>query len=222
MAAAADGGHAASPEGGQVGPWAVVEVVVAASDDAHGLLRGLVARRLGVGVEDVVLAAAPCPSCGRPHGRPYVAAASPVPSAAVPLPHVSLASSGGVVAVAVSDAGPVGVDVEAFDRTGFAGFDGVALHPDERAAVRDARARATVWTRKEAVLKAAGVGLLVDPADVVVSAPHAPPALVAWPRRPVRVVRPEYLPLPEPAAVRLRDVPAPDGFVAAVAVVTAP
>jgi 4'-phosphopantetheinyl transferase len=37
-----------------------------------------------------------------------------------------------------------------------------------------------VWSRKEAVLKATGHGLVVDPRDVVVSGPLADAALVDW------------------------------------------
>lgn len=37
-----------------------------------------------------------------------------------------------------------------------------------------------MWARKEAVLKATGHGLVVDPSQVVVSGPHQPAALVQW------------------------------------------
>jgi hypothetical protein len=68
-----------------------------------------------------------CPQCGSVvHGRPYVEA--PV--------EVSIAHAPGLTVVAVSDAGPVGVDVEV-----------------------DAE---QAWVRKEAVGKTHGTGLLVD------------------------------------------------------------
>lgn len=195
-----------------------VRVVVAEAHDAYALLREVVAERTGAHPDRLLVGRDPCPSCGGPHGRPVLRALPGAPYAG-PQPFVSVASSGPVVAVAVSASWPVGVDVESFDGTGFAGFRDVALHPDEHDHVRGSAARATVWVRKEAVLKAAGVGLLVDPATVVVSRPGTPAALVDWPREPHRVRRPEYLPLPDPSTVRLVDVDAPAGFAAAVAVV---
>lgn len=65
----------------------------------------------------------------------------------------------GVVAVCVG--GQVGVDIEGAGDAAFAGFDDVALHPDERCADDDERTR--LWVRKEAVLKAHGTGLVTDP-----------------------------------------------------------
>jgi 4'-phosphopantetheinyl transferase len=65
-----------------------------------------------------------CPTCGSvEHGRPYVEA--PV--------HVSVAHAPGLTLVAVTDVGPVGVDLEAGDDL--------------------------AWTRREAIGKAHGVGL---------------------------------------------------------------
>jgi 4'-phosphopantetheinyl transferase len=86
-----------------------------------------------------------CPSCGSiEHGRPYVDA--PV---AVSVAHVR-----GLTVVAVSDTGPVGVDVE----------------PDGDPA----------WTRREATVKALGVGLHADQVpDPVWTAPVPVPGHVA-------------------------------------------
>ncbi|MFN0281786.1 MAG: 4'-phosphopantetheinyl transferase family protein [Kineosporiaceae bacterium] len=184
-----------------------VSVLVVRAPDATAALRGLVARHRGTTPDSVHVSRAACPSCGGPHGRPVVGAG----------PDVSLARSGPVVAVALSDDGPVGIDVEEVARTAFAGFPAVALHADERRAVEAGglEARARTWVRKEAALKAAGVGLVVDPTTVVVTAPDAPAGLVRWPRRPPRLLR-SALPLPAPADVALADVPAPDGWVACV------
>jgi 4'-phosphopantetheinyl transferase len=104
-----------------------------------------------------------CHRCGAQHGRPVLQGA-PV--------HMSLSRTHATVAVAVSESGPVGVDVESISGTDFPGFADTALHPDERAAIEVAdratrlRQRAVAWARKEAVLKAAGVGLSVDPTSV--------------------------------------------------------
>ncbi|WP_346925639.1 4'-phosphopantetheinyl transferase superfamily protein [uncultured Arthrobacter sp.] len=66
----------------------------------------------------------------------------------------------------------VGVDLEHGAGVGFPGFDDVALTPAERqllAALAPEEAmpwRAAAWARKEALLKARGTGLRVDPASV--------------------------------------------------------
>jgi 4'-phosphopantetheinyl transferase len=79
-----------------------------------------------------------CPRCGSAeHGRPYVRVAEG------PAPAVSLSYAEGLVAVAWSWAGPVGVDVEAA---------GPPVDGTER---RD-------WTRAEAALKAGGDPPLAD------------------------------------------------------------
>ncbi len=91
-----------------------------------------------------------------------------------PLPvrgiHFNLSHSGTWVAVALSRSGALGVDIES--RAGFEPFAAVSdriSHPEERAwvhATGSAREmlmrRLEVWTRKEALLKAAGEGLGFD------------------------------------------------------------
>ncbi|KGN34787.1 4'-phosphopantetheinyl transferase [Knoellia sinensis KCTC 19936] len=80
----------------------------------------------------------------------------------------------------------MGVDVEDLESADFDGFNSVTLDPSEAAHLArvDAdgllAARALTWARKEAILKATGHGLVVDPSQVVVSAPDAPAALVEW------------------------------------------
>jgi 4'-phosphopantetheinyl transferase len=163
---------------------------------AHDLLRSEAARFHDVTAAAVVLGHA-CPRCGGDdHGRPVL-----LPTAAVRRPvHVSVARAGDLSVVAISAARPVGVDVEPVDAAGFPGFDDVALHPDERAATPAERTRA--WVRKEALLKAYGLGLAVDPRHVRLD-DHG---LAGWDS-----------PEPEPGPVRLRDLDVP-GHVAAVAV----
>jgi 4'-phosphopantetheinyl transferase len=149
-----------------------------------------------------------CPRCGRPHGRPVVVG----PPAAVRW-QVSLSHSARHVMVAATDAGPVGVDIEQVSATGFAGFDDVALSSAERTEVErlapaaQARARAVYWARKEAVLKATGRGLAVDPCAVEVTAPHLPAALTAW-----------GADAPPTTPVQITDVPVDVDHVAAVSV----
>jgi 4'-phosphopantetheinyl transferase len=102
--------------------------------------------------------------------------------------------------MAITDAGQVGVDVEAEGAADFAGFADVALHPDERAMTPVDPTR--VWVRKEALLKAYGLGLAVDPSDIRLD----DDGLATWdsPHRP-------------PGPVWLRDLAVP-GHVVAVAV----
>jgi 4'-phosphopantetheinyl transferase len=93
--------------------------------------------------------------------------------------HTSLSHADGLVAIAVSMSGPVGVDIEPSRRAAtMADIAGRICHPREAAdlallpaaADRDL-ALLALWVRKEALLKAAGVGLeremdgFVAPAD---------------------------------------------------------
>jgi 4'-phosphopantetheinyl transferase len=96
-----------------------------------------------------------CARCGAQHGPPRLVGH--------PGLHVSLSRTHDLVAVAVSTDAPVGIDVETVADTGFAGFDAVATHPSERSDDLDDHGRAVSWVRKEAALKALGVGFVVDP-----------------------------------------------------------
>lgn len=89
----------------------------------------------------------------------------------------SLSHARGWVALAVSAAGPVGVDVEPLGRLGLlGGLEGQICHPSEAALLQGLpesaykNALLAVWVRKEAVLKAAGIGLM-----------HDMNSFVAWP-----------------------------------------
>lgn len=164
------------------------------------LLRRAAADRLGVPTVEVVRW---CPRCGTAdHGRPVV------PSA----PHLglSLARAGDAVVVATVVDASVGVDVEPAD-VPVDGLSGVLLAPDDAPHADAADLRRT-WVRKEAVLKAAGSGLAVDPAHVVTSGPRDEPRLVGW-ASPL---------LPDPRPLALLDLGPrhglPHGLVAALAV----
>lgn len=144
-----------------------------------------------------------CLRCGAPHGRPRLAGTGG--------PGFSISHSGHCVAVAVLPGGAVGVDVEAVGRVApeeLGQLAACALPAAERAhlarlpaAVRP-RAFTVGWVRREAVLKATGQGLAAPPEELVLTPPSTPP----------RVLRRSG---PEP--VWLRDLPAPSGFVAALA-----
>lgn len=126
---------------------------------AHALARNAIGRLLGREPASLRFDRA-CATCGAPHGRPRLLDA--------PALHLSLSRTPDLVALAVSRSGPVGVDVERRQAASFDGFAGVALHPEERAtgAVAASPEGAVAWVRKEAALKALGVGLQVDPASI--------------------------------------------------------
>ena len=174
---------------------------------AHALLRLVVAETTGRSAYDLTFVST-CPTCGGPHGKPVLAGEDEEG------PHVNLSHAGDRVVVAVTRAGPVGVDVERHDATLFDGFDDFALSTAERAGIarlpshRLAGARAQTWVRKEAILKATGHGLTVPLTDLEVSAPDEPARLVAWRDGPIPV-----------AAVHVDDIEVGDAYSAAVALV---
>ncbi|MFF3844555.1 4'-phosphopantetheinyl transferase family protein [Streptomyces sp. NPDC002328] len=139
-----------------------------------------------------------CPRCGGPHGKPGLAAA---PHADVGF---SVTHSGDVVGVAVGRGVAVGLDAEERDAAlDVATVAPVALTDRELTALNahPATARAAAflrtWTRKEAVLKALGVGLTVPLRRLEVSAPENPPTVLSWP---------EQLPAPPGLAIADTDV----------------
>lgn len=154
----------------------VVSVWWARLEEGGGaaLLQAAVGHRAGCPPSDVVVGRL-CPGCASTgHGRPVVLAPSPGRW------RVTLSRAPGIVAVGVADGeevGEVGLDVEQVARTAFAGFPAVALHPLELDG--SPAERALVWTRKEAVLKATGLGLRTDPRAVRVSHPGNAPTLLA-------------------------------------------
>ena len=173
-----------------------VEVVWAATDDrgaADRLLRRLAADRHG----QQVTVGRICPGCGSPeHGRPWLRGWDGARPAGV-----SLSRTPGTTVVAMWPDGRVGVDVERVDRFTDPGIADVLLHPDERAG--PAAGLATTWVRKEALLKASGTGLSVDPRAVRLAA-DGTPLVVQWP---AGVPRPGWV----------VDLVLADGLVAALA-----
>jgi 4'-phosphopantetheinyl transferase len=114
-----------------------------------------------------------CARCGSTrHGRPLLTPAT------APAIHVSISRCGDATVVALTEAGPVGVDVERGDAASFAAFDAVGTHRLERP--RNARERTITWVRKESLLKATGHGLAVDPAGIRITDPTSVPAVLTW------------------------------------------
>ena len=159
------------------------------------LARRAVADACGVDPADVRVRRR-CPRCGSAtHGVPVADRAD-----GGVVPRLSLSRAAGLVVVALSDAGPVGVDVEPVHEPD-AGprppgdLAAVVLAPGEWPAAGPHGLLRT-WARTEAVLKAAGTGLAVDPralrvsdaagrpevrvVDAAAGAPLAPPPGAAW------------------------------------------
>jgi 4'-phosphopantetheinyl transferase len=130
-----------------------------------------------------------CRWCGQPgHGKPRLCAA--------PGLSFSATSRHGVWMVAVAqDEMSVGVDLERLDDAAAADLHATVLTPSERDATEadDAPAVTRLWCRKEAVLKAQGVGLVRTSPDALDA---GAPSIDGW---------------------HVRDVECPPGWVAAVA-----
>lgn len=161
----------------------------------RALLRWAVADVLGVDAHSVVLSA---PGPGR---RPTVQGEAI---------GVSLAHSGGVVLVAASPDAEVGVDVERMVRVSRSrSLQRWLPDVEEPRGGWDADRMTVSWVRREAVLKATGRGLTVPRGALSLSrADEAARVSATW------------APLPPASAWALADLPAPDGYRAAVAVVS--
>lgn len=138
------------------------------------LVRTLVGRASGTAPAAVPVDRT-CRTCGADHGRPRVTA---------PLA-VSVTHAGARVGVAVAhgstpvlDGAGIGIDVSApSERATVVDVAGSIVAPSERFWARSADDLVRLWVAKEAVLKAAGVGLSIDPSSVTLSRS----GLVGWP-----------------------------------------
>jgi 4'-phosphopantetheinyl transferase len=169
------------------------------------LTRLAVGRWLGVAPEKVPVSRA-CDGCGEPHGRPVIEGG----------PRVSVSHSGDRVALALSEFGGVGVDVEARQRVIKDEVAEILLGAAEAAELgRYGGDRQDAlfgyWTRKEAVLKATGDGLRVPLRSLRLSGPEEPPRLVAWEGRPEM-----------PGRITMRTVDPGPGYAAALALIDQP
>ena len=120
--------------------------------------------------QDVVVSRT-CERCGAQHGPPRL------PNTVF---EASISHSGEHVAVALSTAGPVGVDVEADKSIDWESLVPIVCHPTEEQYVLAARDLYVYWTRKEAVLKAHHCGLEIPLSDVVVTPPTSSPRILAY------------------------------------------
>jgi 4'-phosphopantetheinyl transferase len=128
----------------------------------RALVRLALAERLGAAPGELVFDTW-CELHQSAHGKPRLVE----PSADLDF---SLSRAGPRLLLAVA-AEPVGVDVERRDRDVEADVARIAFADDERTELEDAGPDAFLvcWTRKEAVLKALGHGLAVDPKTVSVT-----------------------------------------------------
>ena len=128
----------------------------------RALVRLALAERVGAAPAELVFDTW-CELHASPHGKPRLAE----PAAEL---EFSLSRAGPRLVLAISNA-PVGVDVERLDRDVEVGVARIAFADDERAELQEAGPAAFLacWTRKEAVLKALGHGLAVDPKSVSVT-----------------------------------------------------
>ncbi|HEY9483472.1 MAG TPA: 4'-phosphopantetheinyl transferase superfamily protein [Micromonosporaceae bacterium] len=140
-----------------------------------------------------------CTMCGKPHGRPTIAGSGL---------HVSVSHSGAWVAVAVTRGAEVGVDVEEISDIDIGSLESTVLSAAETVEVATLADFFRSWSRKEALVKAAGDGLSVPLNEVVVDDAAVGPRLVAYPGRPR-------------LAAQLFDLERRDGYAAALAVLTA-
>lgn len=135
---------------------------------AAALLRLVVSAELNTRPEDVTIERS-CARCGQPHGKPRI------PGSDL---HVSVSHSANLAVVALAEAGPVGIDVEAKTRRDVGRLAGNVLSPRE--VLRDPDDFYVYWCRKEAVVKATGDGLRVPFVDVIVSDARDPARLVSY------------------------------------------
>ncbi|MBL3669486.1 4'-phosphopantetheinyl transferase superfamily protein [Streptomyces sp. M2CJ-2] len=155
--------------------------------------------------DEIRLGTRPCPGCGDPrHGPPTVLRPS------TPW-WISISHTAGCGMLAVASV-PVGVDVERMRDVRIEELADTALTPSEGAFLRllpDRTARTAAflrcWTRKEAVLKAVGVGISTDLG-----------ALESHPGSPGTAVMNAGVP-GTPAAWSVSDLPLPAPWVASVA-----
>jgi len=135
-----------------------------------------------------------CDTCGQPHGRPKLIGTDL---------HASISHSGDRIAVALTRAGHVGVDVERISPIDLAELASGVLGIEEHA--NSTTDFFVYWVRKESVVKATGDGVVAALERVRVSQPSEPPMLLAYPDR-------------TPLAATMTDLHPGGDYVAAVTV----
>ena len=178
---------------------------------SNRLLRRAAAELLGSDPDEVRITRV-CVTCGQvgDHGRPVV-----MDEQGCPDPRVNLSSSHGGewVGVAACSSVPVGIDIEPRSRA-LQDTDPRVLSPVEREELSEVPIASRgiqllrTWVRKEAVLKATGFGLAIEPALLTISEQEV-------------VGYPDQLAQQLSGGVRLFDGPTLQGHLTALAVLTA-
>lgn len=161
--------------------------------------RLLVAARYGLPATEVVISRT-CADCSRPHGKPQIVGYDI---------HCSISHAGDAVGIAITEAGPVGLDIEKIDNS-ISVPENMVLTDSERSVLNElpvaqrTEALLRYWVRKEAVLKATGEGLRRPMTTVEISSPTAPARLLGD---------------SEGRQIELSDINAPADHVASLAMV---
>ncbi|MBT2510600.1 4'-phosphopantetheinyl transferase superfamily protein [Streptomyces sp. ISL-98] len=146
---------------------------------AHAGLRQILAGYLGVSPAELRFGRRPCPCCGdAQHGRPRLE----WPDAALDF---NLSRSGPHWLLAVTAGHQVGVDVEDGCRLDIEGTSALVMSPSELTHLRSQQSPSSrqdvffrCWTRKEAIVKASGVGIVTDLMAIDVRPASAEPVTV--------------------------------------------
>ncbi|MFC8669862.1 4'-phosphopantetheinyl transferase family protein [Streptomyces sp. NPDC057199] len=146
---------------------------------AHAALRRILARYLGTPPQAIEFGRMPCPRCEHPeHGRPRVISLDTGLD-------FNLSRSGPHWILAVTAEGQIGVDLEDARSLDIDGSSELVMSDSELRHLRGRPTRAArtavffrCWTRKEAVVKASGVGIVADLRAVDVRPRSEGPVLV--------------------------------------------
>jgi 4'-phosphopantetheinyl transferase len=151
----------------------------------RALIRTAAAQAMDIAPGDVTLDSS-CFDCGKPHGKPRVVDSTL---------EVSISHSGDWIALAMTEALPVGIDVEEIRPVEVDDLAGICFSPTELTvfkAVPETERRGaffTYWSRKEAVLKATGKGMSVPMSKLTLTAHDVAPRVVATEASEVDVTR---------------------------------
>ncbi|BDZ65929.1 4'-phosphopantetheinyl transferase superfamily protein [Agromyces mangrovi Wang et al. 2018] len=196
---------------GERGPSVFVHRTARRAPSATAVLRALLADRAEVPSDDIELDWS-CAACGARHAAPVVGYPT---TASGGRWYADAAAAPGLGVAVVDRRRTVGLAIEPVDLVDAPAIDLAAFHPSERTAL-DAMddeerrvARAALWARKAALLRAVGHTRFLEPARIALSLPDDAPG------RMERSV-PEFDALG--AAPEFHGVPVGGGWVAAVAV----
>lgn len=145
-----------------------------------------------------------CPVCKLAHGRPQLP---------VGMPQLSVSHSGERIAVAFTTSAAVGIDVEQINsnidvlKMAVGVLTDIEIAQLEKLPIESkVEGFLTYWTRKEAILKATGEGLMISPSNLTVSTPDYLPELLVFQDKPELV-----------GTTNLVDLRPGSGYVASIA-----